>query len=381
MSIQNDSKEPETGPRNFWEFIDKWLHKLARFGERVTPVVKIVLIVGGCIYVALVGFRIWLISHAMTMFGVNITNLLPIDPNTAALIRKSLGVLLLFAPDAILAYILFNRHAEHWRTWTAVALACALGASWWATHEPGLGTHCYVITPDRGLIESYADKNGKCGIDRPTGLEMSPVTQDILLCIRAMKRGTKPHRLSILTVNADQMFDTRDGHSLYWFHQDSAGGFDLYDGPGFDQATVTPLTPITHQNAKKIRQYIKQQQETESAAQKKAAAERSHLEAEEKQAREKVVSEEKAAAKQRQTQAEQEKKAAQKREPFSQDDQKEALEREKQELVRERQELERQKALDAEREQLAAERRKSDAAGVAPRTAPTRDPSYSVKWR
>ncbi|NOS74071.1 MAG: hypothetical protein HOP36_05940 [Methyloglobulus sp.] len=278
-NIQNDKNKPESGPQSFWEFLDKWMHKLAHEAELTSPVIKFVLIGGVCIYLALVVWRVWLISHALTMFGVDITSILPIDSSTAALIHKGMVVLLLFAPDAIILYVLFNQDAEHWRIWTAVALVCAVGASWWATYEPGLGTHCYVVTPDRGLIEAYADKNGQCGVDRPSGLQMSPITPDILLCMRAMKRGIKPHRLVISAINAVEMFDSGDGHSLYWFHQDSIAGFDFYDGPGFDQATLTPLKPITYQNAEKIRQYIKQRQETErAAAAKKEAKEKATAE-------------------------------------------------------------------------------------------------------
>lgn len=134
-----------------------------------------------------------------------------------------------------------------------------------------MGTHCYVVTPDRGLIENYTDKNGQCGVDRLTGLQMSPVTPSILLCIRAMQRGIKPHRLAISAVNTEEMFDGGDGHSLYWFHQASATGIDFYDGPGFDQSTLTPLEPITHENAEKIQRYIKQQQDAERTAQEPVA--------------------------------------------------------------------------------------------------------------
>lgn len=284
-SIQNEKNEPESGPQSFWEFLDKWLHKLAHGSERPASVVKFVLIGGAGIYIALVMWRIWLISQALTMFGVDITSVLPVDSNTAALIHKGLNVLMWFAPDAIFAYILLNRHVEYWRTLTAVALICAVGTSWWATHEPGLGTHCYVITPNRGLIETYVDKNGRCGVDRPSGLQMSPVTQDILMCIRALKHGAKPRRLALSAINAAEMFDSGDGHSLYWFHQDSTTGLDFYDGPGFDQAESTPLKPVTHQNAEKIRQYIKKRQETERAA------------------AEKVVAKERAAAERKQAQA------------------------------------------------------------------------------
>jgi hypothetical protein len=271
--VQNNDQEPSRSPQTFWEFLDKWLHKLGEGGKNLAPFVKVALTGGVIVYLVLVAWRIWLISHALTTFGVDVESVLPVSPTTGALIRRGLSVLVLFAPDAIFAYVLFGRHVEYWRTWTIVALVCAVGASWWVTHVPGIGTHCYVVTPDRGLIESYADKNGQCGLDRPTGLQMSPVTQDILLCIRAMQRGIKPHKLATSAVNAAEMFDASDGHSLYWFHQDGPASLDFYDGPGFDQATLTPLKPVTRQNAEKIRHYIKQQQDAERAAQEKAAAE------------------------------------------------------------------------------------------------------------
>ena len=273
-SIPDAADKANSSPRTLWEFLDKWLHKLARGGERIGPIVKVALIAAACGYLALVGLRIWLISQALTTFGVDIAGVLPVDPATAELIHKGMSVLLLFSPDAIIAYVLLNRRVQFWRAWTAAALVLAVGASWWATHEPGLGTHCYVVTPDLGLIESYADKNGRCGVDRTTGLQMSPVTKDILLCIRALKRGIKPKRLAISDVNGAAMFDAGDGHSLYWFHRDSASDLNFYDGPGFDQASLTPLEPVTRLNADFVGRYIKQRQEAERTAREEAAAKR-----------------------------------------------------------------------------------------------------------
>lgn len=286
--IASDENRPDSGPRTVWEFFDKWLHKLALGGERLAPVVKTAVIGAACIWLALVVWRIWLISRALTTFGVDVFADLPVDAKTHDLIRTGLNVLIMFAPDAIFAYIVLGRHVQFWQGWTAVALACAVGASWWATHEPGLGTHCYVVTPDRGLIKSYAKKNGECGVDRGSGLQMSPVTSEILPSIRALELGVKPQKKEISAIDADKIFDTRDGRSLYWFHQTPRGEFDIYDGPGFDGATMTPLQPVTPRNADKIARYVKQRQEADRAA------------------KEKLRSEEKAAADRRLAQAEKE---------------------------------------------------------------------------
>lgn len=265
-------KNNEVVPRTLWEFFDKWLQRLASGDSGSRSTVKIALLIVISFYLVLVAWRIWLVSHALTTFGVDIASVLPVAPGTAALIQKGVTVLLLFSPDALLAYVFFNRDARYWRTVTAISLVAAVGASWWATHEPAVGTHCYVMTPDRGVVFAHVDEQGQCGIDRTSGLQMSPVTRPILTCISAMQRGITPTRLAMSAVNPAAMFDIRSGRSLYWFRRVSDSYFEFYDGPGFDQATATPLEPVTPQNLAHITEYINKRQAAERAAKDNAAA-------------------------------------------------------------------------------------------------------------
>jgi hypothetical protein len=264
-------KDDEVIPRTLWEFLDKWLQRLASGDGGPRSIVKVAFIIGACCYAGLVAWRVWLVSHVLTTFGVDIASVLPIAPGTAALIQKGVAVLLLFSPDALFAYVFFNRDVRYWRTVTAIALVGAVGASWWATHDPALGTHCYVITPDRGLVVGYADEKRQCGMDRTSGLQMSAVTPPILMCIRAMQRGITPTRLAVSAVNSEAMF-AANARSLYWFHRTNSIDLEFYDGPGFDQATSTPLEPVTLQNMVPITAYIKGRQAEERAERERVAA-------------------------------------------------------------------------------------------------------------
>jgi hypothetical protein len=267
--MQRDDDEVVT--RTLWEFLDKWLQRLASGDGGSRSIVKVAFVIGVCCYAGLIAWRVWLVSHALTTFGVDIASVLPIAPSTAALIQKGVTVLLLFSPDALFAYLFFNRDVRYWRTVTAIALVGAVGASWWATHDPALGTHCYVITPDRGVILGYADEKKQCRMDRTSGLQMSAVTPPILMCIRAMQRGISPARLAVSAVNTDAMFAADNARSLYWFHRTDAINLEFYDGPGFDQATSTPLEPVTLQNMVPITAYIKGRQAAERAERERTA--------------------------------------------------------------------------------------------------------------
>jgi len=100
----NDDPGQRSGPRTLWEFLDKWLHKLGDGGQRLIPLINLIIATVVLGYIASVAWRIWLISHALDTFGVDIVGALPVDPHTAEIIHTGLKVLVLFFPDAIITY-------------------------------------------------------------------------------------------------------------------------------------------------------------------------------------------------------------------------------------------------------------------------------------
>jgi signal transduction histidine kinase len=296
----NNGSNPE--PQSFWERCDKWFHEHTFMSEFVTKILKFTLISIILFYAATVCFRIWLIWTIYSTFSADIIGVLPLAPKTATLIYKGLNILILFSPDVIIGYVLFNRRVRAWRLWVAAIFILAVFGSWWATHDPGVKTHCYLKTTDRGLIVSYADENGKCGVDKETQLQMQPVTNEILPSIRNFKRGINPHRIEVSNINADEMFDSGSGRSKYWINEDYANNFTIYDGPGFDQATQSLLIPVEPKNVEKIRQLVKKQQAMLKEAAEEREAEQKRVQAEQEEAQRKQAEE----AEQKRVQAEQE---------------------------------------------------------------------------
>ena len=63
-----DSDEHNSGPKTFWEFLDRWLRTVGHGGENLAPVFRFALIGAAAVYLSLVVWRVWLISHALTTF-------------------------------------------------------------------------------------------------------------------------------------------------------------------------------------------------------------------------------------------------------------------------------------------------------------------------
>ena len=303
-------------------------------------ILKIALFIG-IFFLALVIWRIWLVNYLFT-FVFDIVAALPLRPETAALIQTGIKFLIYFLiPGAIISFVLFNRNHNLWIALIVTFFVFSIVLSWWSNKDPGVNTHCYVIRPDIGLTLGYVDKNGNCPVDHTSGLQMKPVTREIQMCIQASEDGKSPHRLGVANIDADNLFDGKTGRSLYWFHRNSTGNLDFFDGPGFDPASLVPLESITNQNAENIGQYIKQQQSILKAAAEEA--EQKRVQAEQEEAQKKQAEE----AEQKRVQAEQEE--AQKKQA-EEAEQKEAQKKQAEEVER-KQLIEEQNRIASDRQQ------------------------------
>jgi hypothetical protein len=284
------------------------------FFARMSFAAFCVLFVG---WLFLVVIRLIILTRIIKSFGVDLLMALPVDPDTASVISSVVSTVALFSIDAVISFVLLGKNKARWRFTTVAVGLLAIGASVYTKKDvlPG----CYVITPDRGPVLFYPDKDHKCGPDPSTGLQAFPLTPGIILSLRAMKNGVMPNEVDPSTLDPNALYGKKDARSLYWYHYDTAGHYRIFDGAGFDPATRMPLEPVTPQNDPDIKEFCRhqtmikaqEQQKREAAAKQAeaiadAAAKQARAEVQrlqEKAAAEAKEAEEKAAAESKQAEA------------------------------------------------------------------------------
>jgi predicted lipoprotein with Yx(FWY)xxD motif len=91
----------------------------------------------------------------------------------------------------------------------------------------------YALTPDG--VQLY----DRAGVDPKYGIELKPVTKDIVRQLDLMRKGEfKPIDPSTAT-----LFNPITGAPQAWFYRSPEGEIEVYDKPGFHPRTGTPLQP------------------------------------------------------------------------------------------------------------------------------------------
>ncbi|MFQ6118578.1 MAG: hypothetical protein ACE5KE_01685 [Methanosarcinales archaeon] len=95
----------------------------------------------------------------------------------------------------------------------------------------------YAITPE-GI--RFFDLPGR---DPKWGIELKPVTPEIIEQYIRGKKGLKPKRIN--ASKDTEFFDSITGESKVWYYKDSEGNYEFFDNHGFHPKYSVKLRPVT----------------------------------------------------------------------------------------------------------------------------------------
>jgi len=104
-------------------------------------------------------------------------------------------------------------------------------------HTGGEAMKFYAVTPE-GI--RFFDSPG---FDPKYGIELKPVTQELINQYERSKRGMKPRRID--ASKEIEFFDSITGEPKIWYCKDSKGSYEFFDQPGFHPVYWEELKPAT----------------------------------------------------------------------------------------------------------------------------------------
>lgn len=130
-------------------------------------------------------------------------------------------------------------------------------------HTKGEAIKYYAITP--GGIRFFDSP----GYDPKYGIELKPVTPDIMIKYQKRIMGMQPKKIEIVTINNTEFFDPITGDPKVWYYLDSNGNYEFFDGPGFHPVYKVELQPVTADIIQAYKKKLNEIRETEVLAQQK----------------------------------------------------------------------------------------------------------------
>ena len=85
------------------------------------------------------------------------------------------------------------------------------------------------------------------GYDPKYGVTLKPVTPKVIANLEKKKRRMQPNRLVFDSLDQIELFDRITGENRVWYYKDSAGNYELFDGPGIHPTYGESLKPVTQQ--------------------------------------------------------------------------------------------------------------------------------------
>lgn len=82
------------------------------------------------------------------------------------------------------------------------------------------------------------------GYDPKYGIQLKPVTPNIIANLEKLKRGMQPKRLAFHSLDEIEFFDRITGENKVWYYKDSSGNYELFDSPGIHPTYGEMLKPI-----------------------------------------------------------------------------------------------------------------------------------------
>ncbi|HLP45651.1 MAG TPA: hypothetical protein VK469_06880 [Candidatus Kapabacteria bacterium] len=118
-------------------------------------------------------------------------------------------------------------------------------------HYKGEAIKYYAATPE-GI--RFFDSPG---FDPKYGIELKPVTSDMMIKYQKKALGLQPKRIDNKSTENLEFFDPISGDPMIWFYVDSAGNYEFFNGPGFHPVYMVELKPINTENVKSFQSKMK----------------------------------------------------------------------------------------------------------------------------
>ena len=119
------------------------------------------------------------------------------------------------------------------------------------------------------------------GFDPKYGIELKPVTPQMIEQYERLERGMKPKRLD--TSKEFEFFDSITGEAKVWYFIDQEGNYEFYDQPGFHPVFWEELKPVSPEIVLSYKNAIKKISEANVKKQEKDEEERRITEIKRKQ--------------------------------------------------------------------------------------------------
>jgi hypothetical protein len=130
-------------------------------------------------------------------------------------------------------------------------------------HTKGEAIKYYAMTPE-GI--RFFDSPG---YDPKYGIELKPVTPDIMMKYQKRAMGMQPKKIEIVKINNTEFFDPITGDPKVWYYLDSNENYEFFNGPGFHPVYKVELQPVTTEIIQAYQKKLNEIHETEALAQQK----------------------------------------------------------------------------------------------------------------
>lgn len=122
-------------------------------------------------------------------------------------------------------------------------------------HFKGEAIKYYAVTPE-GI--RFFDSPG---FDSKYGIELKPVTSDMMVKFQKKTLGMQPKRIDIEEIKNIEFFDPITGEAKIWYYLDNNGNYEFFDGPGFHALYNVELKPVNFEVIQSYQNKIKEKQE------------------------------------------------------------------------------------------------------------------------
>ena len=122
-------------------------------------------------------------------------------------------------------------------------------------HFKGEAIKYYAVTPEG---TRYFDSPG---FDPKYGIELKPVTPDMVMKFQKKEMGMQPKRIDVENNKHVEFFDPITGEAKVWYYQDSNENYEFFDGPGFHSIYKVELKPVSPEIIQSYQKRLKDKQE------------------------------------------------------------------------------------------------------------------------
>lgn len=122
-------------------------------------------------------------------------------------------------------------------------------------HFKGEAIKYYAVTPE-GI--RFFDSPG---FDSKYGIELKPVTSDMMVKFQKKTLGMQPKRIDVEENKDIEFFDPITGDAKIWYYLNPNGNYEFFNGPGFHALYNVELKPVNFEIIQSYQNKIKERHE------------------------------------------------------------------------------------------------------------------------